>query len=197
MSKHSKKVEDILSNGKELFWKYGIKRVSIEEICENSRVSKMTFYKHFRNKNDLVREIMGRMLDESTEKFEEIIGSDSHYSEKAKEMLILKMEGTENLSKEFMADYYSLNDPELLTFLNNRTRQVLDMFLKSITQAQEKGEVRKEIKPEFMIYFFNHIQTMANDPQLMTLYPTAQELIMELLNFLFYGIIEDSSDNGK
>ena len=44
------KYNQILTKGKELFWKYGIKRVAIEEICKQAHVSKMTFYKYFKNK---------------------------------------------------------------------------------------------------------------------------------------------------
>ena len=44
---------DIFKTAKDLFWKYGIKRVSIEEICKEAKVSKMTFYKFFPNKIEL------------------------------------------------------------------------------------------------------------------------------------------------
>lgn len=195
MSKLSKKQEAILVTGKDLFWKYGIKRVSVEEICEKAAVSKMTFYKYYSNKNDLVKAIMSRLMDDALEKFDEVIYKDSHYREKAKEMLVLKMEGTENISKEFMSDYYSLNDPELLEFLHAKTGEVLKRFMESIVKAQEKGEVRRKIKPEFIMYFFNHVQTMANDPELLKLYPTAQDLILELLNFFFYGILSDKDES--
>lgn len=196
MSTLSKKEKDLINTGRELFWKYGIKRISVEELCEKARVSKMTFYKYFSNKNELVKAIMTQVMDESMVKFDMVIDSDSHYREKAKEMLILKMEGTENISKEFMADYYSLNDPDLLEFLQTRTNQILERFMESIINAQAKGEVRKNIKPEFIIYFFNHVQTMASDEKLLAIYPNAQELIMELLNFFFHGILADD-ESGK
>ena len=46
----SPKKEQILKTGKELFWKYGFKLVTIEEICKEAGVSKMTYYKYFTNK---------------------------------------------------------------------------------------------------------------------------------------------------
>jgi AcrR family transcriptional regulator len=51
--KNNKKFQSTVNKAKELFWKYGIKKVSIEEICAEAPVSKMTFYKFFKNKNDL------------------------------------------------------------------------------------------------------------------------------------------------
>lgn len=46
------KQQFILSAGKELFWKHGVKRVTVEEICVQASVSKMTFYKFFMNKRE-------------------------------------------------------------------------------------------------------------------------------------------------
>jgi len=195
MSKTNLKQEAILNTGRDLFWKHGIKRVSVEEICTRAMVSKMTFYKYYSNKNDLVKSIMNRVMEDSISRFDEVIYRDSHYREKAEEMLMLKMEFTENISKEFMADYYSLNDPELIAFLNAKTEQILNRFMESILNAQEKGEVRKKIKPEFIIYFFNHVQTMASDPELLKLYTNAQDLILELLNFFFHGILSDKDES--
>ena len=195
MSKISPKHSAILSTGKELFWKHGIKRVTIEEICEKAGVSKMTFYKYFANKNDLVREIISQLIEDGISKMDEISQMDIPYAEKAKLMIILKLEGTNEISKEFMADYYTLNDPGLIEFLNNGSQEVFRKFMASVIEAQEKGEVRKEINPSFIMYFFNHLPSMASDPALLELYPNGQDLIMELLRFFFYGILKNGDQD--
>ena len=53
----------IVKTAKELFWKFGIKRVTIEEICREANVSKMTFYKFFSNKNELLHTVIEEMFD--------------------------------------------------------------------------------------------------------------------------------------
>ena len=53
----TKKEQDILIAGKKLFFKYGLKKVTIEEICAEANVSKMTFYKYFPNKTALVKKV--------------------------------------------------------------------------------------------------------------------------------------------
>ena len=63
MSIVSKKYKDIMSTGKDLFWKYGMKRVTVEEICKEANVSKMTFYKYFGNKYELALAIIKSMVD--------------------------------------------------------------------------------------------------------------------------------------
>ena len=58
MPKHNKKYKQIIATSKELFWKFGIKRVTVEEICSQAHVSKMTFYKFFPNKIELAKIIL-------------------------------------------------------------------------------------------------------------------------------------------
>ena len=67
------KLEQIFSTARSLFMRYGIRRVSIEEICREANVSKMTFYKHFRNKVDILKFIIERMTSESMDKYNEIM----------------------------------------------------------------------------------------------------------------------------
>ncbi len=56
------KYNQIIETASELFVRFGIKRVTVEEICKTSGVSKMTFYKFFRNKNEVVEKILDEMI---------------------------------------------------------------------------------------------------------------------------------------
>ena len=67
---------------------------------------------------------------------------------------------------------------------------MLDGFI----DAQKKGDIRADVKPEFILYLINHMMTMASDPELTAIYPDAQQLIMELMNFLFYGILPRNNE---
>ena len=51
----SSKSLDILNTARQLFWKHGIRRVSVEEVCREAGVSKMTFYRSFPNKIELAK----------------------------------------------------------------------------------------------------------------------------------------------
>jgi AcrR family transcriptional regulator len=61
----STKYEDILNTGKTLFWKHGVRRVTIEEICREADVSKMTFYRFFPNKIELAKTLLKKMADDA------------------------------------------------------------------------------------------------------------------------------------
>ncbi len=113
MPHKSKKYHQILSTSKELFWKHGIKKVSIEEICKEANVSKMTFYKYFSNKTELALEMIKRMFDENMKIFDEMMQADIPFEEKMQKQVQMKLEGTNDISEEFVKDVYGDTESEL------------------------------------------------------------------------------------
>ncbi|HUS87270.1 MAG TPA: TetR/AcrR family transcriptional regulator [Bacteroidales bacterium] len=189
MSKLNKKYLQIIETGRDLFWKYGIKRVTIEEVCSKANVSKMTFYKHFSNKNHLVKQILDYIYDEGIRHYRSIMDSDKLYREKVADLVKLKIDATNDISHEFLNDYYSIMDNKLKGYLQNLMEKYTKIFLTDFIKAQKTGDIRADLKPEFIIYFINHMVILVNDPALNALYPDAQEMILELMNLLFYGIM--------
>jgi AcrR family transcriptional regulator len=186
----NQKYNQIISAGRKLFWKYGIKRVTIEEICREASVSKMTFYKYFKNKNELVKHLIDYILGKAMAKYRNIMEQDIPFTEKARQSIALKMEQTDDMSPEFFEDYFLHADPELSEYLNNKMTESISMIMNDYIQAQKRGEIRADMRLEFILYFLNHMAEMAKDEQLLSLYPNPGDLVRELINFFFYGIIE-------
>lgn len=183
------KRQQILKTGKELFWKYGFKRVTIEEVCKEAGVSKMTYYKFFTNKMDLVKTIMDKILQDSLEKYREILARDIPYPEKVIGMVNLKRDQIETMSSEFFRDYVQSGDPELLAYLEKVSEDSMQIFVDDFNKAQQNGDIRKDLKIEFIMVVMNRLIDMAHEDVLLDMYDTPQDLVMEITNFLFYGIL--------
>src|ERR1035437_9144111 len=113
-----KKILQILSTAEDLFQRFGFKRITIEEICAKANVSKMTFYKYFPNKNELIKHLMNSWLKQVEQTIKEFEGMDILFTEKIKKLLNLKEESTGKISKEFMAEYMN-SDPDLQNFIKD------------------------------------------------------------------------------
>ena len=72
---------------------------------------------------------------------------------------------------------------ELKEHFNKRRKEQLQMILNDYLEAQKRGDIRKDVKPEFILFFINHMFEMAKDPQLEKLYDHPQDMIMELTRF--------------
>jgi AcrR family transcriptional regulator len=186
----NKKIRQLMEVARELFWKHGLKRVSIEEICQKAGVSKMTFYRHFDNKIDLAKAIFEKIVEQSVQQFKAIMADDSTTSEeKMEQMIRLKLEGTNDIGKEFMQDFY--NSPELgmVQYINEMSGKVWLEMINDFKDAQKNGWFRKDFKPEAFFIISQKLADMANDEQLQSLYNNPQEVVMELTRLLSYGIM--------
>lgn len=184
------KREEILKTGKDLFWKFGFKRVTIEEICKEAGVSKMTYYKFFTNKMALVKTLLDEVLQAAMVKYEEIMNSDLPYPEKVVQLIELKREQTHTMSSEFFRDYVQSGDPELIAYLEKMSAENLQRFTDDFYKAQESGDIRKDLKVEFILAMMNRLVDWAqHDKHLLDLYEQPQDLAVEMTRFLFYGIL--------
>lgn len=186
--KGSNKYIDLYRTGKELFWKHGIKRVTIEEICSEANVSKMTFYKFFPNKIEFAKIILEETLNQSIKKFDNLIHSNLPFTEKIEQMFFLKLEVTENISAEFISDIYKNSFKELQQIVEKQRQTSLKLFTDFLIDSQKKGLIRKDIKIEFILCYADKMSEMINDKKLVSKYATMQDLIMEGMKFLFYGL---------
>ena len=185
------KRQEILRTGKDLFWKYGFKRVSIEEICKEAGVSKMTYYKFFSNKMALVKVIMDEILQAGLVKYRKLMDSGIPYPEKVLGMIELKREQTHTMSSEFFKDYLQSGDPELIAYLEKLSQENLQLFIDDFRKAQDNGDVRKDLKVEFIMAVLNKlIDWVQHDESLLELYDEPQDLAVELTRFMFYGMLE-------
>jgi len=183
------KLKVIVLTAKELFWKHGFKRVSIEEVCREAKVSKMTFYKHFKNKSELVKYIINHFTDKAMDQYNAIMQSNIPFPEKIQKTIDLKLEQSKDLSNEFFNDYVRHADKEMLELLHHKRTELLGTIINDYTEAQKKGDIRKDVKPEFILYFLNQMQEMVKDEQLEKLYDSPKDIIMEFTKFFFYGIL--------
>jgi hypothetical protein len=202
MSKENKnpRYNQIIETSKDLFWKHGLKRVTVEEICREAGVSKMTFYKFFPNKTELAKTVYTIEIDRGIEKFREIMSAiNTSAQEKMEQMLLLKSEGTMNISREFLNDFYGNPELGLSGWVENKIGEAWQEMIGDFKKAQSKGWFRKDFKPEGFLYIVKTFSEMVTDENLLRLYGTPQEAIMEFSRFFTFGIMpqDKKESDGK
>jgi len=184
----SKKQIELLKIARELFWKHGFKRVSIEEVCLRAQVSKMTFYRFYSNKIELAKAVYDEEVNKGLNAFKAILAENLEPAEQIRKILFLKLKGTNDISQEFIKDFYDSPELGLKSYIEEKTRLIWNEMLNYFVQAQQKGLFRKDFKPAFFLNLSSHLTGMLSDENLQKLYDTPQELIIEIANFCIYGI---------
>lgn len=196
MKKLNKKGKQLLSGAEELFFKYGYKRVTVEEICRVSQVSKMTFYKYFDNKTDIFKQVILKMYSEGFAVLEEENFLRLSFPEKLENILVLKRQFSEKASREFIEDFMH-TDEELAVFFNETTDHYMRKFIGFIRGCQEKGEVRRDMKPEFLMAVLTQMIDWLKTSDIHKIYEDYTDFVLEVNKFLFYGILPVEKVKGR
>jgi len=132
---------------------------------------------------------------EGIARYKGIMAQNIPYSEKVREMIQMKLEQTRDISQEMLKDWMQDSIPEVAELMQRIQRENIQLFLDDMVAAQNKGEIRKDINPQFILYFLNKMREIAGDEQMINMYDSTQSLTAELINFFFYGILTKQSED--
>lgn len=184
----NKKYLKILATARDLFWKHGFRRISIDELCEKAGVSKMTFYKYFPNKAELAKTVFDHEVDEGLNRFKGLLREDIPPAEKVRKIVQMKIDGTNNISREFLQDFYSDKELGLKEYVEGKTKEAWAGILDDFKFAQQQGWFRSNMKPELLFFISQKMGELVTDENLLKLYDTPQDLVLEFTNLMAYGI---------
>jgi len=192
----NKKYQDLLNTARELFFKHGTKRVTIEEICEKADVSKMTFYKFFRNKSELATRVLSDLNDSILKEQDEIMNSSIPFIDKIRGIINHLIKTSEDLEDIFLDEMWGANEDFMLFFnaLKMGSYQLISDFIR---QGQEEGVIRRTLKPDVILYVIEKFQEMLNSDRMKDIAPDPHERLDMMLNLMFYGIIDTARQGGE
>lgn len=179
----------IIDSAKKLFWKYGIKKVSVEEICKEAKISKMTFYRNYKNKLEVAKLMLENIAEASLFNYAEIMALEVPFKEKINKIIQFKQESVKGISKEIIRDIHVNYKDELGNLIESYQQKMFYNIVRDFTIAQKEGWIRQDLKIEFILYELNQITQKILDPNLNKLYESEEKLIMDVTNFFFYGVL--------
>lgn len=191
----NKSYQLILNASQELFWKHGISRVTVEEICSAAGLSKMTFYRYFKNKNELAEKVLQQFIEANTLKYSAIMEQEIPFAEKVKLLVLMKHQSTNNISDELIRDIYRKDESGLQKLFEESGDRMMARLMEDFGEAQKKGWIRSDLNLNFMFYFLNHLSTLMVDKNFLSLFSNSHDAIMELTNLFFYGIMPANTES--
>ena len=183
----SNKQYQLIQTGEILFDKHGMRRVTVEEICRQAGVSKPTFYKYYENKAALARKIVEQWIEEALEQITMIEDSEAPFPDKMKQILAVKQAISARPGSEFLED---------LIPLNIDLGHALQRVMRFIEKGQRQGDIRAEIRPEFLMVAFNLLNSMQHDPLIRDLYKDAESLARDVFKLFYYGALSMNHREG-
>ena len=141
------KRKDIALSCRELFFQNGINDLTISQVAKTAGVGKGTIYDYFKNKEDIVFEIVNILMLEHNEKKHEKLSSVVSTREKIKEFadFFYSDEDIElrQLYKEFMSISLATTNKEMMEFQTSCANNYFGWFSEIIQEGIKNGELKE------------------------------------------------------
>lgn len=140
----------ILEQVRRLYYRYGIKSVTMDDVAKHLCISKKTLYKYFNDKEELVRNIVLLDYNNRNKFFREIKNRELNAIEELFEVyrMINTMLRDYNASMEYdIHKYY----PELYSKVKEiRRKKIYDTMYNNMNKGKKEGLYRKELNSKII-----------------------------------------------
>lgn len=193
ISKHTDYLkEKILTKCEELFLRYGIKSLTMDDIARELGISKKTLYKAVDNKADLIRQtIYSSVLNEKRD-IENILENSSNPIEELLNIARHFMEMLRKMSPNTVYDLkkYYRESWEILEQLH--VKHMTGVILDNIRKGIQLNLYRQDVNPEVIARLYAATGSLIVDDQL---FPPQRfnrdELFWEYINYHIHGIASE------
>ena len=140
----------LIEKARELYYKYGIKSITMDDVAREMGISKKTLYKEVKNKTELVGKVIDFEIERRTEEFKELDKSELNAIE---ELFEVNRQINNVLEKHNPSMHFDLRKyyPDIYKRLHDSKQdRMLKSLIKNLEKGKKEGLYRKEIDNEII-----------------------------------------------
>ena len=173
----------------ELFWRYGIRSVSMDDIATQLGMSKKTIYQYFADKDELVDAVINREINEMQH---DCLDCSSKARDAVHEMFLTMeqiYEKISNMNPMVLNDLEKFHFESFQKFMQHKNRFLLQVITNNLTRGMEEGLYREELNVDVIARFRLESALMAFN---MTIFPPNKynlaNVSLEVMEHYLYGL---------
>lgn len=143
--------ERILVRADERFLKEGFARVSVDDLTSELAMSKKTFYKAFRSKEDLVEQIIMRALGEIALSLEKVMTSDGAFPDKIRGFMSIIPRVARRVESPLAQDIQRHLPAVWSKVEEFRGRRMATYLTRVFEQGQAEGYIRSDVPIRLLV----------------------------------------------
>ncbi len=142
--------EKILKKSLELFFRLGIKRVTMDEIAKELGMSKKTIYQFYKEKDDIVNQLCELEMCKHEQELNEVY---KHSKDPVHELMLLSKqmsEMMEHINPIFFMDLHKYHPTALERFQKFKREYAFGQIKRNIVKGKELGIYRDDVDVDFV-----------------------------------------------
>ncbi len=184
--------DKILNGAVELFMKYGLRSISMDDIARHLTVSKKTLYQHFADKEDLITLVLESHIEESQKQYEGITRNSTNAIEELAQISQCLRKDMAETNPSVLFDLQKFHPKAWEVWINHKNKYIRESVVRNIKQGIEEGYFRSEVNAEVLAAIRIELISMGFDQ---TIFPQSTFNLAEVQSQIFdhfvYGLCTD------
>ena len=181
--------EQILNGARELYMRYGLKSITMDDVARHLSISKKTIYQFYEDKDALVLEVVNKEMSEQKCSIEEISDNSKDVIEEMMKTSDFLRSRVSKINPSLMFDLKKYHPKAWQIFQQHKKQIVIKHLKESFIRGIEQGYFRKGINIDILAYMRLEQVDMAFNPDV---FPPEMfnltEVTMSLFEHFVYGI---------
>ena len=186
---HMEIKERILETAQGLFFKYGIRSISMDDIAKELSISKKTIYQYYKDKDEVVHMLMQKKMGVDQKRFHDISKASANVIEEMFNMMGHMRNVIGQMNPSAFYDLQKYHSDTWKLFKEFRENHIVLMVEEMLTRGIKQGYLRPDIHPKILARLRVEQVEMSFNPNI---FPPEKFKILEvqisLLEHFLYGI---------
>lgn len=184
--------QKIQQGAAELFLRYGVRSITMDEIARHLGISKKTLYQYFADKDDVVSSCTRTHLEREREQLDEIARSSTNSVEELVRLSYCLRENLKGMNPSLLFDLQKYHSAAWKIWLDYKNKTIRNSVVRNLKQGIAEGLFREDIDPEVLAILRLETVQLAFDEQLFPKerfsFPKVQ---LQILEHFIHGLLTD------
>jgi len=142
--------EKLLRGAEDLFKRYGLRSVSMDDIARNLGISKKTIYQHFADKDDVVASVAKANMERHRVQFDKIAAESKNAVEEMVKISFCLKEIIQSVNPSWLFDMQKYHQRAWSDWQEYKHRFIRQNVVRGLKQGMEEGYFRSELNTEIL-----------------------------------------------
>jgi TetR/AcrR family transcriptional regulator, cholesterol catabolism regulator len=182
----------ILAKSKELFFRLGVKSVTMDDLAREMGVSKKTIYQFVSNKSELVEKVMRKHVEEEKDSMLQLISNPGNAIDQTLSIIKNVLAHMKNIHPSSIYDIQKYYPKTWKVFLEFKNDFILKTIEQNLQKGVDEGFYRKDMNTHVIArLYINAIEYIVNP----TFFPSIQynfsNIYLEYIRYHIRGVVSE------
>lgn len=176
----------IIQSARTLFVERGVTDVGVGEIAAQAKVSQVSIYNYFGDKNTLAKEVLIAILDQIIQEYEEILNKEIPFLEKLQIIMEKKYEAVIEASLSHFSEYAWSDKVLRQVYWEAVAIKSAHIYSEFIELGKKEGAIDEAIPSEAILKYLHMSTAIMQDPEYLK---TSEDYKLGIFRLFLYGLL--------